>query len=248
MVSQVFGLNRVKDEQLWVKTPFPVPQNVWADFVFQIFPEFQIPIKHSSLHRYQGRHINRRRDYDEIADGQVNAYIHAYLPHCQRREGMVHDFGVVHVPDIRAFYLEQIQADLEENPRARSALLESLRQVHVETVSYLLNELMNVSKVAHYQDVKTTKELRDVFGKKLAKIGLIRGCYTPYGQISHEIPIGELPLYMNGENINFLQSQTCLDFLRDLDSVFGIDRELQPMEILGVQLAMNQRYRHIVKV
>lgn len=148
----------------------------------------------------------------------------------ERGQGKVGVTGLIHVPDNRVFYLEQIQADLEENPRTKAALLDSLKQVHAETVGYLLNELMNIPKTTTYKNVKTTKELRDVFSQELVKIGLFDGYSSDYGNRDscsaaylHHILIGKLPLFMGGQNI---------DFLRDLDGVLKEDRELGPMRFL----------------
>jgi hypothetical protein len=241
-------------EKVWIKTPFPVCQNVWSSFVFEIFPEFVTSLERIHQRRHNMRYLNRRSEYDEIADGQVLGYIHAYLPHLERTGGRVDANGLVHVPDNRTFYLEQIQADLEENPRIRTALLNSLTQVHAETVSYLLNQLMDVPKETCYKDVKTTKELRDTLGQHLVEIDLLKGSYTDYGNPNwrfaseiNRIPIGELPLFMRGD-VDNLRGQTCLDFLRDLDSVLREDRELTPIDLLQIPAIMNQKYFDVVRV
>lgn len=252
-MAQGFEFVRTGNERLWVKTPFPVALNVWSSFVFNIFPEFQVPPENNYQDRHNGKYLNRQNEFDEIADGQVLGYVHAYLPHLRERKiGRVEFDGLIHVPDKRILYLDQIQADLEENPRQRRAQLEGLRQVHSELVGYLLNQLIDVPKNCR---AKTTKELRDTFGKNLAQNGLLTGYFTDYGEkdwIStgslDVIPIGKLPLYMRGQDLDFLRSQTCLDFLRDLDSVLEKDRELTFADTLQIPGVMAQKYSRIVRV
>ncbi len=255
MTEQGFQFTKEGSEILNIKTPFPVNQNVWASFMLDIFPQFQIPPEHMTRHRHNGRYLNRKTDFDEIADGQILGYIHGYLPHGERSHGRVGVSGLVHVPEKRIFYLEQIQADLEENPRSRISLLDSLNRVQAETISYLLNQLMDVQKVTTYKDVKTTKELRDRFGKTLADIDLLKGYYSDYEKPRicadeiDKIPIGKLPLFIRDQDVDFLRSQTCLDFLRNLDDVAREDRELNPIDLLlQIPALMNQKYSEIVKI
>lgn len=250
-----FQLSREGHERLRVKTPFPVSQNVWASFVLEIFQEFVTPPEHLNQYRHNGRYVNRNpNSYDEIADGQALGYIHAYLPHGMRSRGerslgREDVSGLIHVPEKRLFYLEQIEADLSENPKSRAALLDRLKQINAETISYLLNELMEVPRRTIFKNVKTTKELRDRFGENIAERGLFSGYYNNPGETPvreyeiGKIPIGKLPLYMRGQNLNFLRTQTCLDFLRDLDMVLGTDRELRPVvDMLQIPAVMNQKY------
>ena len=258
MAESGFEITYEGRERLWIRTPISVYQNVWSSFVFQIFPEFQLPPEHMSQSRHKGRYINRNPEgYDEIADGQTLGYIHAYLPHGERSKGRQGVNGLVHVPEKRIFYLEQIEADLSENPRSRGALLNELKQIHAETVGYLLTQLMDVPGRTEFRDVKTTKELRDKLAENFASIGLLSGCYNNPGEPPirdyeiGKIPIRKLPLNMKGGNLDFLRTQTCLDFLRDLDNVLREDRELKelgPVNMLQIPLVMREKYSGIVRV
>ncbi len=249
-----FQLSKEGNERLRVKTPFPVCQNVWSSFVFEIFPQFVTPIEQMSQGRHNKKYLNRREEYDEIADGQILGYVHAYLPHLERTDGRIDVNGLIHVPEKRVFYLEQIEADLSENQRSRTALLGRLKQVHSETVGYLLNELICARKTTPYRNVKTTKELRDTLGQHLVEIDLFHGFYTDFGNPNwrfaseiNKIPIGELLLFMRGD-VDNLRGQTCLDFLRDLDAVLIEDRELTPIDLLQIPSVMGEKYSKIVKI
>lgn len=249
-----FQLSKEGNERLRVKTPFPVSQNVWSSFVFEIFPEFVTPPEHLIQVRSNKRYLNRRNEYDEISDGQVLGYVHAYLPQLERTPRKADVNGLIHVPEKRTFYLEQIEADLSQNQGTRTALLSRLRQVHSETFGYLLNELMCAQKTTPYRNVKTIKELRDTLGQHLVKINLLQGSYTDYGNPNwrfaseiNRIPLGELPLFMRGD-VDNLRGQTCLDFLRDLDNVLREDRELTPIDLLQIPLVMRERYSETVRI
>lgn len=260
MSEPKFDFAKEGNDRLQVRTPVPVCQNVWASFVFEIFPRFQVPLEHMSKDRLNGRYLNRRpNNVDEIADGQAGDYYrHAYVPHTERSERRQGVNGLIHVPEKRIFYLEQIEADLSENSRSRIALLNGLKQVHAETIEYLLGELIQAPKNARFKDVKTTKELRDRLGLNFAKVGLLDGSYNPHrepyisaGEIK-EIPMGQLPLYMHDLNMqkdaDVLRSQTTLDFLRDLDLTLREDKELAPMDLLQIPIVMREKYSDIVRV
>jgi len=254
-MAEKFEVSRV-EAKAYVKTPFPVCQNVWADFVMKIFPDFVVPPEQMHRNYYHGKHLNRMSKYDEIADGQGGYYYrHAYLPHGDRYfPGRVEVSGLIHVPNCRISYLNQIQAGLEENPRSRTALLDSIRQVNAETIGYLIKQLIQAPGTTTFRDVKTARGLRDVFGKELARSELLDGCYNDPGSTYinayaiDQIPIGQLPLSMKGQNIDFLRSQTCLDFLRDLDDIVIGDVELTKTDLAQIPEAIKKRYSDIVRV
>jgi len=255
MNEPVFQVLYEGDDRLRVKTPFPVTQNVWSNFVLEIFPDLIRPPQNQAEGTAFSKYLNRRTDYDEISEGQVFGYVHAYIPKLERTPTRSDVTGLIHVPEKRKFYLEQIEADLTENPKTRVALLNRLQQIHSETVEFLVDRLMKSStNPGESPKVTSTKELRDYLGEQFFKANLLQGHFTDYGDPNwiyardiDKLPIGKLPLFMRGKNIDNLRTQTCLDFLRNLDTILEQDRPLNLATLMYIPFNLLNMYSDILR-
>lgn len=250
-----FEFVRVDDgrsrERVWVRTPFPVTQNVWANFVFRLL-DVDRANEHGVSISKKTVYLNRweNEPVDEIAQGQYGSgretFKHAYLPHCERQGLNVHDWGLIHVPVSRDFYLDQIEAELDESPKTHSALLKRLNSIQQRTVGQIFERFFEeMAKMPNEVEV-----LRQNLIERLKSPGILPSQVGHYKQ-TENYRLGEFPVFPAYiKDNNHLVSQTALDFIRNLDGVLiretRSDRGIAIGTVRNIYRTMHGMYSHLM--
>lgn len=232
MAESGFECVREDAQKLWVRTPFPVSQNVWSSFAFDVFPQFNTYAGNAVNDKRQidpnTRYLNRilaedGMPVDEIADGQYGFYwVHGRLPHDKRANLGIDNWGMIQVPDNQTFYLDQIQRDYSKHPRMWQGLLEDIKVDHEKTLEELFAVFRGELSSPWLYSSTGTLHLRD--GLTLVIAGCSNTFMPPYiprqakkEESVRKIYLGELPMFCYSPK-DVLRAQTAIDFLRDFDN------------------------------
>lgn len=230
-----FDFRRINESVADVFLPLDASRNVRTVFVSDIFPRFMSPPGFISY----GKYVNRREDFDELAEGQAgNYYVHSRVS--KMGDGSIANALSISVPKQRSFYLDSVQAYLAEQPRCAEASLNSHIALEKELLDFLFKELEHSDRNTIYRG-KSGKSYRDAFGSSLVDNRLFSGYFTSVksqnvraNQID-KMNLGSLPLSMFGRDLDFLRVQTILDFLTTIDdSIKGGDLSIQEI-VQGVK-------------
>jgi len=129
------------DNKLWVSTPKPVTNFLWAALVYRFFPSLTLrdpegPEKQSwQIYKTVKRDDSEARSI--MADGQYGLWMsHAFLPDDNRANGISDRTGVIYLPDWAHGYLPQLE---EAIPTERSAeIFETVFGYYADYVKQML--------------------------------------------------------------------------------------------------------------
>ncbi|MFH1358867.1 MAG: hypothetical protein ABIH37_03205 [archaeon] len=251
-----------ENDRLWVTTPFAVSQDPWASFILNLFEDPEIvsgrgirtfphrvtPYSYSSTPRTF--YLNRweTEPVDEIANGQFGQYYkYLYLPHVHRADLRVSNNGLIDAAN--PFYLDRLQARIEDAPRSATVLLEHLNDVHKGVLERLLGGLGKLTLDTR-PPIGQTEELRRKMLEFAVEGEMLPSYYLKYGSPwdQDNIPlVGNYPAsvhYILGKDE--LTYMTTIGFLRDLDVMIGRDTTLGVQEISRINRETHERYHHLV--
>lgn len=194
-----FGLERRIGEggysldSLFVRLPFAVTHTVFAYYVLDIFPEFDLTDSSSRekgygifkcLNRVEGRtnydrggRVIKTWDEFQLADSSgYFTYIHCYLPD-DMREGLdVANWGYICVPKTKTGYLDFLENDLTQNVEKNIKLLEEMNSSQGRIIEKLLE---------HFSEF-TEGNREDDFLKAEENLALFFASQTTEGKVHYQ--------------------------------------------------------------
>ena len=230
----VFELDQESDQKLWVRTPMPISKNVWAEFVYGVFPVFSIDhdnppdpaitrdsdeknwpssadqVRWGQSNKY--KYLERRQNPDFtgktiLRDGACGfPWTHAELPDDFRTGAKLSNWGVIYIPHpSQSDYVDQLKSNIPDS----KGFLETLNEEEDRLVEHLFE--------AYDAALEVTEPSPNNIRTYLNGRGAFQGSLLPR-KIGEPDPSPELSYKGSYAEDGFLKRRTQIDFLEIVDS------------------------------